>query len=206
MNKILVLFFSLGISFGCLAQKGQQTFGLLGSSEVTSVFTGPFYEPEPAFSFSGGVFYDLNIGRRFGFNIAPSQRTSEQEVMWNWCIDCIWGLPSFNQYAIHTLEVPVNLTLDLSTREVAKWKTYFAMGYTFTYLYMIRDKETGDLVNVSDFFWINRNKHYLNVGLEVRHTFLENYILTLNPVARLGVTYEVENPALGLNLKIGRIL
>jgi len=203
MKRLLVLYYFLGISVGCFAQKGQQTFGLLVGSEFTTPGQSDFsMERELIFSYTGGVYYDLNFSRRFGFNIAPSQRVSEQQIG-SFCMFCS---DFFTTYSVHKLELPVNFTLNLDSKETAKWKTYFSIGYTYSYLFLVRDKESGDFLNLNEQFWIDRNDHFVQVGLEVRHNFNENYSLVFNPVTRIGVNQEVSSPAFGLNFKIGRIL
>src|SRR4051812_16769276 len=117
MRKILLLFLGLFFCSISFAQKGQQSFGLLVGSEFTTQGQSDFaMERKPIFSYTGGFYYDLNIGRRFGFNIAPSQRVSEQEIG-SLCFFCS-GF--FTTYSIHKLELPVNITLNLDSKETAK--------------------------------------------------------------------------------------
>ena len=203
MKKFLILLLLFSLYKTSFAQKGQQTFGLLVGSEFTTPGQSDlFMEREPIFSYTGGVYYDLNFSRRFGFNIAPSQRVSEQKI-YDFCVFCS---DFFTEYSVHRIELPVNFTLNLDSKETAKWKSYFSIGYTYSYLFLVRDKTSGDFMNLNEQFWIDRNDHYVQAGLEVRHNFSENYTLAINPVTRFQIDQEVGNLAFGLNFKVGRIL
>jgi hypothetical protein len=192
MKKTFLLVFALLFSGVGFAQKGQQTIGLqLGGIISATIIDGYDYN-RPVPSPLAGIFYDWNFSRRMGVSTAVHFRNNYAK---QYCIICLPEDDDDVWISTSYLEMPVNFALNLDSKETAKWKTYFLLGYTFSRT--LTDKEG---------YNFELDNHYLNAGFEVRHTFNEKYNLALSPDFRALILETLDAGYFGFNLKVGRNL
>ena len=205
MKKLIWLISLILLSKLGFAQKGQHAIGLqLGVNMASEDIGRKFNEFGPAYSYFGGLYYDWNFSRQFGISFSPSQRVQK----YNGYSSCFVCLESTEvTYAYYFLDLPVNVTLNLSNKETASWKTYLVAGYTFNRLLWatMREKDTGK-VTPQELRWQLRNISLVNFGFEIRHNLNDNFTLAISPNARIQVSEEVGSPFVGLSFKFGHIL
>jgi len=208
MKKIILLFLGLWFYQNGWAQKGQKVIGFnLGSVFPAGGKFDQFNQELPDLANISGVFFDWNFSRQAGISVAANYQFSTQ-IRKDLCFICLEN-PDYRYYYAD-LQVPVNVALNLARKQIAAWKTYFLIGYTFSYQAATwrKNLETNGGLEflAADPYWLNNSSHFINVGLDIRHTFGTNFSLGISPFARVLLSNETGLPYFGLNLKAGKVL
>ncbi|KAA9345969.1 hypothetical protein [Adhaeribacter soli] len=214
MKKIILgLCFCIS-SLAGFSQKGQQVLGVQFGGMVPT--TGMFneYRPyRPQVSPVAGIAYDVNFTRRVGISVAglyrysPEQMGSYSSRIFDDGLGYIHNPYFLKDFSY--LEAPVNLALNLDWKETTAFKTYFVLGYTYSRLihYNVTDSKGKNIPDlIPKHYGLQRDFHYLNAGVEIRHNFKEKYVLAFGPQVRFLINEYSDVGYLGFNLKVGRVL
>jgi opacity protein-like surface antigen len=176
---ITILLFSFSIA-SAVGQQGRHNIGLsfgpnwtLGGS-TEEVYSGT----------TNGVDYEYRFSERWGAQIGINYLQLNLEAGQSSIIlpSDVLTRPGKTELAIDYIEIPLLLSLDLNTKDDARFKPYVLVGYSLARVVRASKKEyfnSGIESGNANLKPEDKTRHFLNAGLELRYHFLEKFSVSL---------------------------